>query len=86
MPAAVGVMFTEHVPADSVQVPPGVKATVPVRVAAVPVDVSTTVALQDSDTPIVPVAGQVTVVEVARRPTVTVVVAGVPALWLVSPL
>jgi hypothetical protein len=51
VPAALGVMLTEHmadapVPA-SVQVPPGMKVTIPVGVVAVPGEVSVTVAVQN---------------------------------------
>ncbi len=65
-------MLTEHEPLTSVQVPPGVKVTVPVGVVAVPGEVSATVAEHDRDTPTVPVAGQLTVVDVARKLAVTV--------------
>jgi len=77
VPAAVGVILTEQV-ADapvpaSVQVPPGVKVTVPVGVMAVPVEVSVTVAVHDVAWLITTVLGvHATVVEVVRR-TVTVV-------------
>ncbi len=71
---AVGVMLTEHEPPTSVQVPPGVKLTAPLGVDVVPGEASATVAEHDRETPTVPVAGQVTMVEVERRVTVTVVV------------
>ncbi len=62
-------MLTEHEPLTSVQVPPGVKVTVPVGVVEPAPEVSATVAEHDRDTPMVPVAGQVTVVEVVLRVT-----------------
>jgi len=64
-------MLTEHVaeapvPAN-VQVPPGVKVTVPVGVTAVPVEVSVTVTVQDVAWLIATVLGvHATVVEVVR--------------------
>ena len=77
MPAAVGVMFTEHV-ADapvpaSVQVPPGVNVTVPVGVEVVPAAVSVTVAVHVVAWFIATVDGvHATVVVVVLRLTVTV--------------
>ncbi len=66
-------MLTEHEPLTSVQVPPGVKVTVPVGVTGVPTaDASATVAEHVRATPTVPLAGQLTVVDVARRLAVTV--------------
>ena len=64
-------MLTEHVadaPAPAnVQVPPGVKVTVPVGVMAVPVEVSDTVAVHDVAWLITTVLGvHATVVEVVR--------------------
>jgi hypothetical protein len=73
----VGVILTEHV-ADapvpaSVQVPPGVKVTVPVGVDVVPAAVSVTVAVHDVACPMNTVDGvHATVVVVVRRLTVTV--------------
>jgi len=73
------VILTEHVaeapvPAN-VQVPPGVKVTVPVGVIAVPVEVSVTVAVQLVAWPMKTVDGvQATVVVVVRTVTVTVAV------------
>jgi len=64
-------MLTEHVaeapvPAN-VQVPPGVKVTVPVGVTAVPVEVSVTVTVQDVAWLIATVLGvHAAVVEVVR--------------------
>jgi len=64
-------MLTEHVaeapvPAN-VQVPPGVKVTVPVGVTAVPVEVSVKVTVQDVAWLIATVLGvHATVVEVVR--------------------
>jgi hypothetical protein len=56
----------------SVQVPPGVKVTVPVGVIAVPVDVSVTVAVQLVAWPMKTVEGvHATVVDVVRTVTVT---------------
>jgi len=71
-------MLTEHeadapVPA-SVQVPPGVKVTVPVGVEVVPAAVSVTVAVHDVAWLIAMVVGlHATVVVVVRLLTVTVV-------------
>ena len=79
MPDTVGVILAEHVaeapvPAN-VQVPPGVKVTVPVGVIAVPGDVSATVAVQLVAWPTKTVDGvQTTVVVVVRTVTVTVAV------------
>jgi len=76
VPETVGVVLTEHVadapvPAN-VQVPPGVKVTVPVGVLAVPVAVSVTVAVQVVVWPITTVDGlHATVVVVVRGLTVT---------------
>jgi hypothetical protein len=76
-PAAVGVILTEQV-ADapvpaSVQVPPGVKVTVPVGVVGV-VKVSVTVAVHDVAWAMNTVEGtHATVVVVVRLLTVTVV-------------
>jgi len=72
-------MLTEHVADDpvpaNVQVPPGVKVTVPVGVIAVPVEVSVTVAVQLVAWPMKTVDGvQATVVVVVRTVTVTVAV------------
>ena len=73
------MILTEHVaeapvPAN-VQVPPGVKVTVPVGVIAVPVEVSVTVAVQLVAWPMKTVDGvQATVVVVVRTVTVTVAV------------
>jgi hypothetical protein len=85
VPEAVGVVLTEHVadvpvPAN-VQVPPGVKVTVPLGVVAVPVAVSVTVAVHEVAWPITTVLGvHATVVVVVRRLTVTVVLP-LLALW-----
>jgi hypothetical protein len=78
VPDVVGVILTEHVADDvvpaKVQVPPGVKVTVPVGVEAVPTAVSVTVAVQDVACPITTVAGEhATVVVVVLGLTVTVV-------------
>jgi hypothetical protein len=70
-------MLTEHeadapVPA-SVQVPPGVRVTVPVGVEVVPTAVSVTVAVHDVAWPMNTVDGvHATAVVVVRRLTVTV--------------
>ena len=72
-------MFTEHDPASSAQVPPGVKLTVPVGVDVVPDAVSAIVAEQLRETPTVPVAGQLTVVEVVRKLTFRPKVSKLPA-------
>jgi hypothetical protein len=89
VPETVGVVLTEHV-ADApvparVQVPPGVKVTVPVGVIAVPVDVSATVAVHDVACPMNTVDGvHATVVVVARTVTVTLADPLLPA-WFESP-
>jgi hypothetical protein len=76
VPEAVGVVVTEHVaeapvPAN-VQVPPGVKVTVPVGVLVVPVAVSVTVAVHVVACPTTTVDGlHATVVVVVLRLTVT---------------
>ena len=78
MPAVVGVTLTEQVadapvPAN-VQVPPGVKVTVPVGVLVVPAAVSVTVAVHEEACPTNTVVGvHATVVVVVRKLTVTVV-------------
>jgi len=78
VPAAVGVTLTEHV-ADapvpaSVQVPPGVKVTVPVGVLVVPAAVSVTVAVHEDAWLTTTVDGvHATVVVVVLGLTVTVV-------------
>ncbi len=80
VPAAVAVKVTEHVPAVSVQLANGVKLpagpvsvneTLPVGVAAVPSDVSATVAEQVDPWLMNTGLVHATVVEVARRLTVT---------------
>ena len=82
-------MLTEHeadapVPA-SVQVPPGVKVTVPVGVEVVPAAVSVTVAVHDVDCPSLTVDGvQFTVVVVVLKLTVTMALPVLP-LWFESP-
>src|SRR5207245_9710280 len=89
VPAVVGVILTEQV-ADapvpaSVQVPPGVKVTVPVGVLVVPAAVSVTVAVHDVAWLMKTVDGvQATVVVVVRLLTVTL---ALPVLvpWLASP-
>jgi len=78
LPDTVGVVLTEHVDdapvPDNVQVPPGVKVTVPVGVLVVPVAVSVTVAVQVVAWPTTTVDGlQATVVVVVLRFTVTLV-------------
>jgi len=89
VPETVGVVLTEHVadapvPAN-VQVPPGVKVTVPVGVMAVPVEVSVTVAVQLVAWPMNTVDGvHATVVVVVRTVTVTLVEPLLPA-WFASP-
>jgi len=72
-------MFTEQDPASNAQVPPGVKLTVPVGVDVIPGVVSAIAAEQVRETPTVPVAGQLTVVEVVRRLTVRPNVSKLPA-------
>ncbi len=82
-------MLTEHEPLTSVQVPPGVKVTVPVGVTGVPTaDASATVAVQDVAWLITTVPGeQLTEVDESRLLTVTS--AGVALLllgsWVESP-
>jgi len=51
VPAVVGVRLTEQEPLTSVQVPPGVKVTVPVGVVTFPGEMSVTLALHDVDWP-----------------------------------
>jgi hypothetical protein len=83
------VILTEHVadapvPAN-VQVPPGVKVTVPLGVVAVPVAVSVTVAVHDVACPITTVLGvHATVVVVVRGLTVTLALPLLVA-WFASP-
>ena len=78
LPDTVGVVLTEHVDdapvPDNVQVPPGVKVTVPVGVLVVPAAVSVTVAVHEVACPTNTVVGvHATVVVVVRKLTVTVV-------------
>ena len=56
VPVAVGVMLTEQEPATRVQLPPGVKVTVPVGVVFVPGAVSATAAEHEKAIRTVPVA------------------------------
>jgi len=89
VPAAVGVMFVEHdaVPADpeSVQLPLGVKVTVPEGVIRVPGDVSVTSIMHEVDWPTTTVDGeQLTVAVVVRGLTITLVLLELP-LWVGSP-
>ena len=72
MPTTVGVILIEQEPLASVQVPPGVKVTIPVGVLAVPGEVSVTLAVHDVDWPTTTVEGaQATEVLVARLLTLT---------------
>jgi len=90
------VKVTEHDPLTSVHVeelklPVGVpvapNVTVPVGVLVVPAAVSVTVAVQVVAWLRATVDGvQLMAVDVVRRLTVMVVVPGVPAEWLASPL
>ena len=89
----LGVYVTEHEPATRVQgevtkvpVPELVKLTVPVGVIAVGGEVSATVTVHVVAWLRATVDGvQLTVVDVVRSVTVTVVVALAGALWFVSP-
>jgi hypothetical protein len=89
VPVVVGVMLTEHI-ADApvpakVQVPPGVRVTVPVGVEAVPAAASVTAAVHDVACSITTVLGvHATVVVVVLRLTVTFVDPELVA-WVVSP-
>ena len=74
VPAVVGVRLTEQEPLTSVQVPPGVKATVPVGVVTFPGEMSVTLALHDVDWPTATEEGtQATAVLVLRLLAVKVV-------------
>lgn len=91
VPAAVGVIFAEHVAdapvPDSVHEPLGVNVTVPVGVIAVPAAVSVTVAVHVVACPITTVVGaHETLVVVVLRLTVTVAAALVLPEWDASPL
>jgi len=67
--------------------PVGVKATVPVGVLVVPSDVSVTVAVQLTVTPVLAGLGeQLMVVEVARLLEVIVTLVLLLGLWLTSPV
>ena len=90
---AVAVKVTEQLPDTRAHVvelnepagPVSVNVTVPVGVVAVPGEVSVTVAVHDEAWPITTGLVQTTVVEVARRFTVTLAAALVLVLWVVSP-
>jgi len=74
VPAVVGVRLTEQEPLTSVQVPPGVKVTVPAGVVTFPGEMSVTLALHDVDWPTATEEGtQATAVLVLRLLTVKVV-------------
>ena len=93
VPMAVAVKVTEQLPETNAHVvelnepagPVSVNVTVPVGVVAVPGEVSVTVAVHDEAWPITTGLVQTTVVEVARRFTVTLAAALVLVLWVVSP-
>ena len=74
VPAVVGVRLTEQEPLTSVQVPPGVKVTVPVGVVTFPGEKSVTLELHDVDWPAATEEGtQATAVLVLRLLAVKVV-------------
>jgi hypothetical protein len=80
------MILTEQEPLVRVQVPPGVKLTVPEGVVTLPGEVSVTFAVHDVDWPTVTDEGtQATAVLVPRVLTVTMVFPPLP-LWDESPL
>ncbi len=93
VPVAVAVKVTEQLPETKAHVvelndpagPVSVKVTVPVGVVAVPGEASATVAVQDDACPTTTGLVQTTVVDVARRLTVTLAATLVLVLWVVSP-